>query len=116
MFSGMAERRMAEIMRQGHGLGQVLINPQDPRNRPGDLRDLDRVGQARTVIIALVINEDLGLILQLAERAGMNDPVAVALKDAPGQAFGFGIKATARPRRIGRKERPPLSGDSWRGH
>ena len=47
--------------------------------RARDLGDLDRMGEARAVIIALVLDEDLGLVLEAAEGGGMDDAVAVAL-------------------------------------
>jgi hypothetical protein len=37
------------------------------------------MGQAGPEMIAFVIDENLGLVLQPAERTGMNNPVTVAL-------------------------------------
>ena len=77
-LAGMAEGRVAEVMGKGQGLGQVLIQAQRPGDRARDLRHLDRMGQPRPVMVALVIDEDLRLVLQPAEGRGMDDPVAVA--------------------------------------
>ena len=77
-LAGMAEGRVAEVMGQRQRLGQVLVEAQRPGDRAGDLRHLDRVGEPRAVVIALVIDEDLGLVLQPPEGLAMDDPVAVA--------------------------------------
>src|SRR5207248_652747 len=54
---------------------------------PCDLRHLERVGQAGAVIITLVLDENLGFMLQAPECRGMNDAVAVALIASPCRAF-----------------------------
>ena len=76
----MPERRMAEVVREAQRLGQILVEPEDPRHRPPDLRDLDRVGQADAEMIAVGGDEHLGLVAQAAEGDRMDDAVAVALK------------------------------------
>jgi len=38
------------------------------------------VGQPVPVVITLVVDEDLGLVLESAEGLGMDDPIAVALE------------------------------------
>ena len=82
VLAGMAEGRVAEVVRQRQRLGQVLVEPQRAGQRAGDLRHLDRVGQPRAVVVALVVDEDLRLVLQAAEGGGMDDAVAVALERA----------------------------------
>ena len=47
-------------------------------------------------MVALVINEDLRLVFQAAEGAGMDDPVAVALKRRAVTAVRLGINAAQR--------------------
>ena len=54
-----------------------------------DLRDLQRVGQPRAVVVALGRDEDLRLVLQAAERLGVHDPVAVALQRRAQPAVGL---------------------------
>src|SRR5690606_36479612 len=75
-----AERRMAEIVGQRQRLRQVLVQPQRTGEAARDLGYLQAVGQARAVMIALMRDEDLGLLLQPAEGGGMDDAVAVALE------------------------------------
>ncbi len=104
VFAGVAERRMPKIMGQRHGLGQFLIQPQRARNGPGHLRHLDGMGQARTIIVAFVFNENLGLVFQPPKRAGVNDPVPVPLKAGAKVAFFFRYEpspAQSRVRSIG---------------
>ena len=86
---------MAEVVRQRQRLGQVFVEAEDAADRAGDLRDLDAVGQARAVVIALMVDEHLGLVLQAAEGAGVDDAVAVALERVRVALSG---SATRRPR------------------
>src|SRR3546814_5665897 len=68
------------------------------------LRHLGRVGQPRAVVIALVVDEDLGLVLKPPEGAGMDDAVAVALKAGARRALRLG--EVAPPALVGRSEEP----------
>jgi hypothetical protein len=77
-LAGMTERRMAEIVGECQGFGQIFIDAKGPGNRPGDLRDLKTVGQARAVVIALVIDEHLGLVVKPPEGHRVQDAVAIA--------------------------------------
>ena len=102
VLAGMAERRVAEIVGERQRLGQILVEPQRAADRAGDLRDLQAVGQARAEVVALVIDEDLGLVFEPAERGGMDDAVAVALEAGAGAAFRLGVEAAATGRRAAR--------------
>src|SRR5262249_29949775 len=95
LLAGMAERRVAEIVRQRHGLAEVFVESQRAADAAGDLRHLDRMGEPRAVVIALVIDEDLGLVLQPPERRRMDDAVAVALEGAARRRLGLGMQAAA---------------------
>ena len=53
-LAGMAEGRVAEIVGERQRLGQVLVEPERARQRAGDLRHLERMGQAGAVVIALI--------------------------------------------------------------
>ena len=74
------ERRMPKVVPHGDGLGQVLVEPQRAGQRAGHLRDLQRVRQARAVVIALRGKEDLRLALEPPEGLAVQDAVAVALE------------------------------------
>src|SRR5574340_1197359 len=92
----MTEWRMPEVMRQGDRLGEVFVQMQAARDGTGDLRDFDAVGQASAEQVALVVHEHLGLVFEAAERAGMDDAVAVALEFAAAVRRGLGNPAAAR--------------------
>jgi hypothetical protein len=92
-FAGMAEGRMAEIMGQCEGFGEVLIEAKLTGNGARDLRHFEAVGEPRPVVVPFVIEEDLRLVGEAAEGRGVQDPVAVALERAAGRAIGFGKAA-----------------------
>ncbi len=79
ILAGMAERRMSEVVGEGDGLGQVLVEAHRARQGAGNLRHLDAVSEAGAEEIAFVIDEDLRLVFQAAKRGGMDDPIPVAL-------------------------------------
>ena len=62
VLAGMAEGRVAEIVGERQRLGEILVEPERPGERAGDLRHLDRVGQPGAVVVALVRDEDLRLV------------------------------------------------------
>ncbi len=109
ILAGMAEGRVAEVVRQRQRLGQILVEPQRAGQRAGDLRHLDRVGQARAEMVALVVDEDLRLVLQPAERGRVDDAVAVALELAAGRRAGLAAPA-GRGCATGRRRRARASG------
>jgi hypothetical protein len=89
---------MAEIVRQAKRLGKVLVQPQCPSDRPADLRDFEAMGQADAEMVAIRGNEDLRLVAEAAESDGVDDPVAVALKDVTRAArplVGLRVKSAA---------------------
>ena len=82
---------MAEVVRQRQRLGEILVEPERARQRAGDLRDFQRMGQPGAVMVALVIDEHLRLVRQPAERGRMDDAVAVAPELVAGRAGRLGI-------------------------
>ena len=83
LFAGVAEGRVPEVVAEGDGLGQVLVEAEGLGDRPGDLGDLEAVGQPRPVVVPKGREEDLGLVFEAAEGLGVDDPVAVALEVGP---------------------------------
>jgi hypothetical protein len=75
-----SKRRMAEVMRQRDGFSQIAIQPESSGHRARHLRGLDRVRQPGAIVVALVVDENLGLVLEPAERSRMNDAISIALK------------------------------------
>ncbi len=100
VFACMAERRVTEVVGQGDGLGQVVVQPQGLGDGAGDLRHFQRMGEARAEVVALVRHEHLGLFLQAAEGRGVDDAVAVAGERRPGGAVGFRKTPAARARPV----------------
>ena len=68
ILAGVAEGRVAEIVRQRDRFGQRLVQRERACDRAGDLRHFDRMGHARAIQIAFVIDEHLGLVAQAAKR------------------------------------------------
>ena len=97
----MAERRMAEIMRQRQRLGEILVEPERARQRAGDLGDFQRMGEPGAEMIALVKDEDLRLVRQPAKGGRMDDAVAIAPERAARGARRFRIAAGPGSGRIG---------------
>jgi hypothetical protein len=99
VLAAVAEGWMTDVVDQGDAFDQVLVQAQPPCRHASDLRHLDGVGQAGAEVVAFVVGEDLGLVLQPAERAAMDDAVAVALVFA---AEGVGDAAVLPATRCGR--------------
>ena len=54
VLARVAERRVAEVVREADGLDEVLVQAQRARDRARDLRDLERVREPRAIQVALV--------------------------------------------------------------
>ena len=108
LLAGMAERAVPEVVGERHGFREVLIQRERARRGAGDLRDLERVREARAEVIALVAHEHLRLVLEAAERGAVHDAVAVALERAAQRVVGF--RVSPPPAALGmtrkRRERP----------
>ena len=51
-LADVAERGVTQVVAEGDGLGQVLVQVQRPGDGPGDLAHFEGVGQARPVMVA----------------------------------------------------------------
>ena len=100
-LAGVAERRMSEIVAQRNRFGELFVQTQDFRNRSRDLRDLERVRQARSIVIACRREEHLRLVLEPTERFAVDDAVAIPLKCWSDVVFGLGTEPAARLRALG---------------
>ena len=105
-LASVAERRMAEIVRQSQRLGQILVKVKRAGERACHLRHFERVGQARPVVIALVEHEDLRLVLEAAKGRRMDDAVAIAAERVAVFAGGLRVKPAPAFVRIARVARP----------
>ena len=100
-LAGMTERRMAEVVGERAGLGEVLVEAQRARQRARDLGHFEGVGEPGAVMIALVVDEHLGLVGEPAERDGMDDAVAIATEIAARGARRLGMEPAPARRGIG---------------
>ena len=111
VLARMAERRMADVVRQTDRLGQVLVQPQRARDGAADLRHLQTVRQADAEMVAVGRHEHLRLVAQAAKADRVDHAVAVALERVARTAkrvgrFGVPPAPTVRRmRRIGRAAR-----------
>ena len=105
LLAGVPERAVPEVVGERHRFREVLVEGQRARRGAGDLRDLEGVGQAGPEVVAFVVDEHLGLVLQPAEGAAVDDPVTVALERAAQRAFGLQVAAAAASGRIARPGR-----------
>ena len=99
VFARVAERWVTHVVPEPDRLGQVLVQPQRPRDDAGDAGRLERVRDPRPVVVAGRVDEDLGLPFQPPERLRVDDPVAIALERRPYAALV--LLASAAPRLVG---------------
>ncbi len=107
VLAGMPEGRVAEIVAERDRFREVVVEPQGAGERARDLRHLDRVGEAGAEMVALVMDEHLGLVGETAEGGRMDDPVAVALEFGPRRRRRLGDEARAPARGRRRRAREP---------
>ena len=79
LFSRMAKGRMAEVMHQRQGFGQIHVEVECSRDGAGNLRNLDGVSEPVAKVIGIAPRENLSLVFQPPKGARMDDAVAVAL-------------------------------------
>ena len=101
-LSHVAEGRVPQIVTEGHGLDEVLIEAERPRHGAPDLGHLQRVGHAGAVVVAPGRDVYLRLVLHPPEEAAVQDAVPVPLK---GRAEGTLLFRPVPAGRIG-KGRP----------
>ena len=78
-----AERRVAEVVRQRGRLGDVGLAAEGARQVAGDLGDLEAVGQPVADEVVGLRADHLGLGRQAPERRSVDDPRPVALERRP---------------------------------
>ena len=104
ILAGVGEGRMPDVVGQGEGFGEVLIESEGGGDGAGDLGDLDGVGETIAEMIGKAGGEDLGLGFQAAEGARVDDAVAIALEGVAVRMLGFrdsGGRGRPRPETAG---------------
>jgi len=96
-FSRVSERRMADVMDQREGLGEICVDPERAPHRARDLRHFQSVSQPVAKMVGKARSENLGLRLKPAKRAGMQYTVAVARVVVAIGMLHFRVTASARP-------------------
>ena len=112
-LAGVTERRMAEIVAKRRRLRQILVEAERTRQRAGDLGHFQRVRQPGAEVVALVEDENLGLVAEPAKRRGVDDAVAVAAEHAAARALGLREAPAAARRRLRGERR---AGEGCYGH
>ena len=98
-----------EVVPERDRLGQLLVQPQHLGDAARDLRDLERVRQARAVVIAGRREEHLRLVLQTAERLAVDDAIAIALERRADRIVVFRPQPAARVGALRRLRREDLA-------
>ncbi len=91
LFAFVAEGGVAEVVGEGDGFGEVFVEVEGLGEVSGDGGDFDCVGEACAEASAGAVEEDLGFVAELAEGAGVDNSVAVALVGGSPVFFGFGV-------------------------
>ena len=89
ILTGVAEGRVPEIMRERNRLDKILVQSKGPGYRTRNLRNLEGMCQAGSIMVAFMVDENLGLVLKPAESRRVNDPVAIALEIGSETGIGF---------------------------
>ena len=66
-FSGMAERRVSEVVRQSNGFAEFFIEAKAFAQCAGYLRHFNAVGEAGAVVAPLMVGKDLGFAVKPPE-------------------------------------------------
>ena len=73
-----AERRMTQIVGQRDRLAELLIEPEAMGDAARHLGHFDGMREPRAKQVALVIDKQLGLVLQPSKGGAVDDPFPVA--------------------------------------
>src|SRR5439155_4849102 len=94
LLTDVAERRVPNVVAHRHRLDEVLVETEAARHGSADLRHLERVRQARAVVVADRSEEDLRLVLEPAEGLAVDDAVAIERERRTGRRGLLGAIAT----------------------
>ena len=103
-LTGMPEWRMADVVNKRKRLGQIFVQAKRGGNGPGNLCDLDGVGQAAAKMVGRPAGKYLRLARETPEGAGLHNALAVTLEGRTRGTVRRGIDA-------GQKEIVRISGD-----
>jgi len=96
LFSGVAKRRMAQVMGECNCFREVFVQSQCTRDCAADGGHLDRMSQPGAQMVTGPIQEDLRFVLEPAKGPRMNDACAISLKFCAIRMAGLWIFSAAR--------------------
>jgi hypothetical protein len=97
LFSGVAERWMADVVDQSQRFGEVIVEPELGGDGARDLRNFDGMSQAVAKMVGIAASKDLGLSFETAKSARVHNTVAIALEIVAVRMMRFGMAASAGP-------------------
>ena len=95
-LSRVAERRVPQVVAERRRLGEILVEVERSGYRACKARYLQRVREARSVMIALRQEVDLRFVLESAEGLGVSYPVNIALEAGAYLALGLRLYPALR--------------------
>jgi hypothetical protein len=105
---------MTDIVAERKRLGQILIEGEGTSDCPGDLTDFDGMGEAVAEVVRKARRENLSLILEAAEGAGVHEAVTVALE--LGAVGVRGLRIASQTTLAGREAEPAEGGEHAGGY
>ncbi len=97
-----AEGRVADVVDEGQGFGEIGIQAQGAGDGARDLRDFERVREPVAKVVGIPCGKHLRLCFEAAEGARMNHAVAVPRVVVAVGMWRLGITPAARPGRVHR--------------
>src|SRR5262245_13756525 len=91
-LAGVAERRVPQVVAECNGFRQFFMKAENLRDGSGNLRYLERMCEARPIVVAGRREEHLCLVLEASECLAVDDPVAIALKCRTNVVLGLGAE------------------------
>ena len=88
---------MTNVMSQRDGFNEVFVESERAADRSRHLCNFQRVSESSPVVIALRIDEHLGLVLESTKALGVQDSIPITLVNG---AHRIGIFRHISPRRI----------------
>ena len=85
-----SEGWMTDVVNQCKRLREIFVQAKSGCSGPGDLRDLNRMGQTAAKMIGRPARKDLGLPRQPAKGAGLHDALTITLEGRARGARGAG--------------------------
>jgi hypothetical protein len=105
---------MADVVEQGQGFDQVLVQPQRAADGPSDRSDFVRVREPRPMIVSHLAREDLHLAAQSPVCRTVHHAIPIALERPAIGVFRLRVFSAPRvrtPHGVGRQQRRFAGGD-----